>query len=168
MSLENRTRDLGIRIATEINTLRTEGSNRSGLLAALTTTDKSNLVAAINELAASIGSASGINDAVTSLSSSWSSTKTASEITTAINALVSTAPSALDTLAELAAAIEGNDGDITAILTAQGSRVRTDTAVQGLDVTQQSNARTNIGAVSATDVGNTERDFVADFVGGLT
>ena len=39
--------------------------------------------------------------------------------------------------------------------------------VQSLTVAQQLQARTNIGAVAASDVGNTDTDFVAVFVGAL-
>ena len=40
-------------------------------------------------------------------------------------------------------------------------------AAQSLTVAEQLQARTNIGAVAASDVGNTDTDFVAVFVGAL-
>lgn len=113
-------------------------------------------------------SGAGIDDASTALDSVWSSSKINAELTAAIANLVDSAPGALDTLNELATAIQNNDADITGILTALTNRVRTDTASQGLDATAQSNARSNISAVSTTDVGTTSHDFVADFEGGLS
>ncbi len=72
------------------------------------------------------------------------------------------------TLDELAAAL-GDDANFAATTTtALGNRVRVDTAAQGLTAPQQTNARTNIDAASATDVGNTATDFVATFNAGLT
>lgn len=167
MSLETRVRDLATRIATEVNSIRTEGSSARGTLTSLSTTDKTSLVAAINELFGMVGGASAINDAVTATSSGWSSTKTSSEISTALAALVDSAPGTLDTLGELATALQGNDTDIAGILTAQANRVRVDTNAQGLSGAQKTNARTNIGAQDAALIGNTDRDFTADFTGGL-
>lgn len=73
---------------------------------------------------------------------------------TAISNLVASSPAALDTLNELAAAL-GNDASFsTTVSTALGNRLRIDTASQGLNSTQQSNGRTNLGlgtaALSAT------------------
>ena len=66
-----------------------------------------------------------------------------------------------------AAAIE-DDGlvDVDALLAAVNNRVRFD-AAQSLTVAEQLQARSNIGAVAASDVGNTDTDFVAVFVGAL-
>lgn len=166
MTLETKIRDLATAVATEINTIRTE----RGALASLSTTEKASIVGAINELKTAIDSVSSatINDAVTATDSVWSSTKVNSEISTAVSDLVNGAPGALDTLAELATALTGNDSDIAGILTSLSNRVRTDTAAQGLDATAQGNARTNIGAQSSAAVGNTDRDFAADFIGGLS
>ncbi|MBF6326608.1 hypothetical protein IU451_29350 [Nocardia cyriacigeorgica] len=55
MSLVTEVSDLATRIGTEFKTVRTEVSTVTGSLAALATTDKSNLVAAINEVAAETG-----------------------------------------------------------------------------------------------------------------
>jgi hypothetical protein len=72
-------------------------------------------------------------------------------------------PAALDTLDELAAAL-GDDANFAATTTtALGNRVRHDTAAQGLTTTQQGNARTNIAAIAAADIGDPETDFVAVF-----
>lgn len=166
MSLAVNLSDLATRVATEAKALRTLLNGNSANLAALTTTAKSNLVAAINELAAEVealGSAEGgatINDATTSGSSVWSSSKTSTEISGAVAALVASAPGTLDTLNELAAAL-GDDPDFaTTISTALGNRVRTDTASQGLNGTQQANARTNIGAAPTTAATDTAAGLV--------
>lgn len=69
----------------------------------------------------------------------------------------------MNTLDELAAAL-GDDANFAAsVNTALGNRVRTDTAAQGLTDTQKSNARANIDASKASDIGNTDTDFVAVF-----
>ena len=169
MSLETRTRDLALRIATEFNTV--EG--QIGVLANLTTTDKSSLVNAINEVLTSAGVA--IDDNNSTLTTTYSSSKIDAEISQAVSDLVDSAPAALDTLAELATALQDNDSDITAITTALSQRVRFDVNNQGLTTAEQQNARTNIGGASQSDlstlttnVGNTDRDFVADFEGGLS
>lgn len=72
-------------------------------------------------------------------------------ITAAIDALKAGAPTALDTLDELAAAL-GDDGNFAAtVTTALGARLRVD-AAQSLTSGQQAQARTNLGlaAVAAT------------------
>ncbi len=165
MSLDLQIRDALVEVATSINGINTLIGN----LPSLTTTEKASLVGAINEVKAAVDAVAGaaINDSTTATDSVWSSTKVASEITTAVNDVINGAPGALDTLNELAVALQGNDSDIAGVLTALASRVRTDTATQGLNATQQGNARTNIGAASAADVGDTARDFSADFTGAL-
>lgn len=152
------------RVATEFNTIKLERGN----LASLTTTDKTSLVNALNEVIVDLNNSTSIDDASASATSTYSSNKITADINAAISNLVDSAPAALDTLNELATAISGNDTDINTILTAQANRVRTDTATQGLNATEQSNARTNIDAQSATDIGDTAHDFTADFTAALT
>lgn len=53
-TLDNRIQDLTLRIAQECKNLRTTINSTAGGLSNLTTTDKSNLVAALNELKTSI------------------------------------------------------------------------------------------------------------------
>ena len=64
----------------------------------------------------------------------------------AVAALVASAPGALDTLDELAAALGDDSNFATTIAGALGNRVRVD-AAQGLSGPQQSQARANIGAM---------------------
>lgn len=155
------------RIAQEINALRAE----RGALTALTTTDKTSIVAAINEVQAALGATNStalIDDASTSATDkTLSVAEIGARLQTAIDNLLDGAPTALDTLNELAAAITANDGDIAGILTSIGNRVRFD-AVQSLTTAQKTQARSNIDAVGVADVGDTARDFTADFTGALT
>lgn len=285
MTLQTQLGDGFTRVGTEFKTVRTEVASTVGTLTDLDTTAQSNIVAAINELVGSIGSAAGIDDGTTSSSSTWSSQKTSDEIAAAIDALdipdpgaviddestdtdsvwsssktnttinsavaalisdgttgssntwsstkistqiaaliadgstasgttwsstkiassistavaavdltalindaaasdettysgtkieavvaalVDSAPSTLDTLNELAAALGDDPNFATTTATALGLRVRVDTAAQGLDSTQKSNARTNIGAQSAADIGDTTTDFVSIFEDALS
>ena len=85
MSLSSRLLDLATRVATEAKALRTLINGNAVDLAALTTTSKTNLVAAINEIAAAVADASGIDDNVTSTSTAWSSSKTSGEIAEAVD-----------------------------------------------------------------------------------
>jgi hypothetical protein len=72
-----------------------------------------------------------------------------SAVSTAVSGIVDSSPAALDTLKELATAL-GNDANFsTTISTALGNRLRVDISNQGLTVTQQGNARTNLGLGTA-------------------
>lgn len=171
-TLAQRLQDLATRIATECKALRTLVNGNAVDLSSLTTTAKTNLVAALNEvraLAVAAQSSGGatINDAATNTTNVWSSQKTQDTITNAINVLTTGAPGAMDTLDELAAAL-GDDANFAASMTtALSNRVRHDTAAQGLTATQQGNARTNIGAQDAASIGNTDQDLVAAFNAAL-
>lgn len=169
MSLETRVRDAMTRIATEFNNIATIRGDEATL-----NTTASNLVDAINEILALANSSTSINDAAPGLTTTYSSTKIEADLQQAFTDFVGAAPASLDEWAELVAEIQSNDGDLATVFTALSNRVRTDTAAQGLTVTQQGNARANIGAASSvdlatltTDVGDTDRDFVADFTGAL-
>ena len=75
-------------------------------------------------------------------------------VQTAVSNLVDSAPATLNTLDELAAALGDDANFATTTSTALGNRLRVDTASQGLNSTQKSNGRTNLGlgtaATSAT------------------
>ena len=129
-----------------------------GDLSLLTTTAKSNLVAAINEAAAGGGGGVAIDDGagLGDTTVTWSANKTVTAIQAAVDALVDGAPAALDTLNKLAAAL-GNDENLAQTMIAQiNNRVRFD-ELQVLTAPQQLNACTNIG------VGDPTRDFAADY-----
>ena len=76
------------------------------------------------------------------------------------------ADAAYDTLVEIQQLLQNGTSGLDALLAAVNNRVRFD-AAQSLTVAEQLQARSNIGAVAATDVGNTDTDFVAVFVGAL-
>ena len=174
MVMDTRVKDLATRVATEFKTVKSLLSgNNTGDLTALTTTAKSSLLAAINEVNAKPSSTGpAISDATTTTTSVWSSTKTNQVITDA-RAAVKTeilgagVPAALDTLDELAAALGDDASFATTVTTGLGNRVRVDTAAQGLTTQQQANARTNIAAAGTADVGPTDTDYVALFNAGL-
>lgn len=167
MSLLTNLQNLLTAIATDIKT----HAAAIGALSSLTTTQKTSLVAAINEVKASIPTAgASINDTSTATTSTWSSSKTQQAITDAVNTLLNGAPGALDTLKELADAINDDAAFSATVTTALGNRVRIDTAAQGLTTTQQGNARTNIAAAAASDlstltsaVGDTTTDLAAAY-----
>lgn len=169
MSLATNLQDLATRIATECKAIRTLINGNATNLNALTTTTKSNLVAAINELNAAIDAlaagSGAISDGTTSGATTWSSTKIASAIAAAKSELVNGAGAALDTLNELAAAL-GNDANFAAsTATALGKRVGVE--AQTFSAPEQAQARSNIDAASATQVGDTTTNFVTTFENGL-
>lgn len=155
--------DLATRMATECKSLRTLVNANGADLSALTTAQKASLVAAINELKTALdalGTPITISDSTSSTTQVWSSSKVASEITAAKNALTNGAAAALDTLSELAAAL-GNDANFAStITTALGYRLRFD-AVQTLTTEQKTQACANLG------IGEPDTDFVTTFNSGL-
>jgi hypothetical protein len=180
MSLQTRISDLITAIGTDYKQLRTwiTGSS-SGNLTGLTTTDKSSLVAAINEVEAGLSSAS-IPDATTAvkgkieiatLAEVGTGTDSARAVTpegvrqeriALKNEILGVGvPAALDTLDELAAAL-GDDVNFGAtITTSLANRLRVDTAAQGLTATEQGNGRTNLSVYSRAELGDPETDLVA-------
>ena len=159
-------------IGADIKAAKTE----RGSLTSLTTSQKGSLVAAINELKTTVDGLSGssggavINDSAGdgATTVTWSADKILDTIEAAKAAvkseLTNGAGAALDTLKELADAL-GNDPTFASTLATQmNNRVRFD-AAQVLTEPQKAQARSNIGALSAVEIGNTERDFVADYNG---
>lgn len=138
-----------------------------GDLASLSTTNKANLVAALNELQAAIsGAGATINDTSASTSAVYSSQKVTDLIAASVSGILGGAPTALDTLNELAAAL-GDDANYAAsITTALGNKV--DFAVaQALTTGQKAQAQQNIDAPSATALGDLTIDFRATVANGL-
>ena len=162
MSLQTRIESLVIRIAQEFNTL----NGKTGTLASLTTTDKSSLVAAINELQSAVLSGTGIDDANVALTTTYSSTKIVTLLDTLKAEILGGADAAYDTLVEIQQLLQDGTSGLDALLAAVNNRVRFD-AAQTLTAPEQAQARSNIGAVSASDVGDTDTDFVAAFEGAL-
>lgn len=160
MSLELRIVALAQAIGGDVKTL----TNKQGDLTSLSTTAKGNLVVAINELYSAIGNAGAqINDTAGDGDTlvTWSANKIHDTIEAAKLAvkseLVNGASAALDTLSELAAALNNDPTFAATIATELGNRVRFD-AVQTLTTAQKLQACTNIG------VGDPERDLAAVYV----
>lgn len=189
MSLATNLTNLATRIATEVKALRTLLNGNAANLSALTTTDKTNLVAAINEVNAASGGAA-IDDVTPSLSSVYSSTKTDSQIAAATAALVASAPGALNTLDELAAALgddanfaatvttaiglKANDADVVKLTGAQTvAGVKTFSSAPSVPdaafaIAKVSGLQAALDAKAvAADVGDTTTNFVTTFEAGL-
>lgn len=179
MALQTRIGDLITAIGTDMKQLRTwiTGSG-TGTLAALNTTDKSSLVAAINEVD---GNSSGALPAASETTAGVVELATLVEMTTGTDSsravtpagvrqeriavkneiLGAGVPAALDTLDELAAALADDANFAATTTTALANRVRVDTAAQGLTTTEQNNARTNISVYSKAEIGDPETDLAA-------
>lgn len=175
-----------VRTGQECKSLRTLLNGNAATLNALTTTNKTSLVAAINEVRASTAAAVGINDATTSTTTTWSSSKIASyggggggssiddtgvgtstvwsssKTNDSINAVIGTAPTALNTLGKVATALGNDAAYATTTTAALGNRLRVD-AAQSFNSGQQTQGRTNIGAAGSTDMGDPAANFVATF-----
>jgi len=164
MTLETKIIAVVQAIGADIKDLR----SKQGDLSSLSTTAKANIVGAINELHALIlaggggGGGVAINDAAGAGATTvtWSADKSFSAIAAASlalkNELTDGAGAALDTLKELADALN-NDPNFAATIAGEiANRVRYD-APQTLTTAQQLQACTNIG------VGNPEHNFVADY-----
>ncbi|CBJ49616.1 hypothetical protein [Ralstonia solanacearum] len=167
MSLQTRIESLVLRLASEFKTIH----DQVGTLSRLSTTDKTSLVSAINELRAQfdkIASATLIDDAN---AAGTATTFSASKITGLLDALkadlLGGADAAFDTLKELQEAILKDQTGIAALLAAVDRRVRFD-AAQALTADEQAQARQNIGAVAASAIGDPETDFVPAFEAALT
>lgn len=156
MTLQTNLQLLISAVATDIKSLTTKQGN----LANLTTTEKTNLVGALNELKTAISSVDLTvllaDTTASATNKTWSIDKIKSEISASINALVNGAPAALDTLKELADLLSSNDSAINSLVTSVSNRVRFD-AAQTLTTEQQAQACTNIG------IGNPETDLAAAY-----
>lgn len=159
MTLETKLVALAQAIGADIKDLRT----KQGDLTSLPTTAKTSLVASITELYGLLGSSGAViddtaGDGATAVT--WSANKIFDSIAAASAALkselVDGAGAALDTLKELADALNNDPNFAATIASEIANRVRYD-APQTLTTAQQLQACTNIG------VGNPERDFVADY-----
>ena len=182
MSLENRIIALAQAIGDDIQALL----GAQGVLANLNTTDKSNLVNAINEVlaaspAGALLAANNLSDiadpaaartnldvrstaqvtaeiaaAVAGITLGSLGGLTQAEVDARVQLVVDTAPAALDTLNELAAALNDDPNFATTVTNALANKVGFD-APQALTTAQQLQACQNIG------VGDPERDFVTDY-----
>jgi hypothetical protein len=140
---------LGVAVASRYNTLK----GKVGDTTALTTTVKTSVVAAINEVKASMPSGGAvISDGTTATGTVWSSQKVSDAISAAVSGILGSASAAYDTLQEIQAQLQSDDTDISGILTALGNRLRFDQA-QTLTGPQQTQALANLGiTISTLDV----------------
>lgn len=157
--------NLATRMSTECKSLRTLINNNSADLSALTTTTKTNLLAAINEIDASVTAIENdlvtIDDAsTTATGETWSVSKIVSAIAAAKNEILGGAGAAWDTLAEIQAILSNDANIVSSLNTAIANRIRYD-ASQTLTVPQQLQACNNIG------VGDPATNFVTVFEAGL-
>lgn len=158
MSLESRIISLAQAIGADVKALRVERGN----LASLSTTAKSNLVDAINEIYSIVGNGATINDSAGNGNTTvtWSADKIYDSIEAAKVAVQASilggASAAYDTLLELEQLATSNSSTAAALATAVNNRVRYD-AAQTLTTAQQLQACTNIG------IGNPESDFSATY-----
>lgn len=161
-NLNVRIQDLATRIATECKSLRTLINSNQADLSSLNTTNKTNLVSAINEINTALGSITSvvINDTSSNTTQVWSSSKIASEILQAKNDLINGAASALDTLSEIASALNNDANFASTITTALSKRLRFD-AVQTLTAGEKTQACENLG------IGEPDTNFVTTFNSGL-
>jgi hypothetical protein len=175
-TLTTRLTDLATRIATETKSIRTLVNGNTADLSALSTTAKSSLVAALNELKGEIDSVSSsvgaqIDDASSSSSKTWSSTKIAeqlsSQITAAINTLEGGAGSAVDTLKKLGDLISADEGGIASLVTSLTTKLDFGGA-QTLTLAQQAQGRANLDAFGSVEIGTPDTNFVTVFQNGLT
>ena len=168
MTLEQRLIALAQVIGADIKALNLA----QGSLSTLATTAKASLVAAINELKTALDNAGtggvAIDDAAGdgATTVTWSADKIFDAIEAARlavkNELTDGAGAALDTLAELAAALNDDPNFAATIAGEIANRVRYD-AAQTLTTPQQTQARANIGALSAAAIGDPDHDIVADY-----
>lgn len=158
MSIVVQLTNLVTRIGTEIKAIRTA----NGALTDLSTTTKSSLVGAINEVKAALASAASIDDASASTAKAYSSQKVTDLLSALETKILGGASAAYDTLKELQDLLVTDASGIASLTTAVGNRVRFD-AAQTLDSTQKAQAIANIGAISAADIGDVTTDFVAAF-----
>ena len=131
---------------------------KQGDLTTLTTTQKASLVVALNELDAAVKAIdvkSVIDDTAASTTKTYSSSKIASEITSAIATLkaelLGGASEAFDTLKEIADFAEQNKELIDSLTDIAAGHVKFD-AAQTLTDEQKLQARTNIAAASQAAV----------------
>jgi hypothetical protein len=124
-----------IRLATEAKALK----SLIGNLASLATINKDSIVSAINE-------------AVTGR-------VTLSEVDTRIQAVVGAAPEALNTLQEIATELQAQGSASAAFTSSIARKVSLDAATY--TVAEQTQARTNIAAYGAAEIGDPDTNYVA-------
>lgn len=139
-------------ITTLLKQVNTTLKSNQGDLTKLSTTDKTSLVNALNELKNTIDSKTSINDSQTTTANTWSATKISNEIATAITNLINGADASSDTLKELA-------DKITALAQADNGLVSASQS-QAFTEQQKAQARSNIDVYSKAEIGDINTNFV--------
>jgi len=148
--------DLTALVTTTRTAIETDFNGKIGDVTALTTTAKGNIVVAVNEVKTLVDAAKNaadslINDTTASATTVYSATKTNSQISAAINALVGPGTDeALNTLRELGAAL-GDDADFASNITAAIGE-KSAKAANLSDLTDFAAARTNLVVYSKSEV----------------
>lgn len=142
------------RVTQLLKSAQADLNGKIGDRTALNTTAKTSLVAALNELKGLVDNATSVNDSATNTMQTWSSNKINATINSAITTLIGGADVNSDTLKELAdrinAVVQADQGLVNAM------------AAQSFSSSQKAQARANIDAASATDIGDINgADFVA-------
>ncbi|WP_051526519.1 hypothetical protein [Alkanindiges illinoisensis] len=143
-----------VRLVQLLKGVRDDLKGKMGDPVNLNTSTKANLVAAINEVHAGLTGLSQIDDNASSSSKTYSSDKILALLNQTKADIINGANPESDTLKELQDAIlavaQADAGLVSAM------------AAQSFTAAQQAQARTNIGAASAADIGDiTGVDFVA-------
>lgn len=126
------------------------GSTTVDIIKALTYLN-TQITSTINNLGAKI------NDSTNnSTTETWSANKIYTSISSAVSGLVNNSPAVLDTLNELAAALDNDPNFATTLATQMGKRVRVD-APQTFTAAEQAQGCANLG------IGNPNTDFVAAY-----
>jgi hypothetical protein len=137
-------------------------TTKQGDLTTLSTTTKTSLVLAVNELFTLVGAAGAIDDASGDgvLTKTWSANKIYDAIEAAKTAvkteILGGASAAYDTLGELQAIVLADEGLASAMATSISNRVRFD-AAQSLTTGEKLQACNNIG------IGDPDYNFVTDY-----
>lgn len=146
-------------LATEIGESIKKVNDKTGALSELTTTHKTSVVGAINELKKQ-SNAVNISDDTTSANSTWSSNKINNMLSVAANTVLTgildSAPETLNTLKELASALNDDANYATTVATQMGNRLRFD-ETQVLESEQKTQALSNLGLQIST------KDFAQTF-----
>lgn len=158
MTLEQRLAAFIEGVSTDVKNLITTRGNLGGL----NTTSKNNIVAAINELQASIsGAGATINDNAASTSSVYSSQKTVDLLASLKSEILgSDVDAAYDTLKELQTWIQANATAAANLVASVGNKVDFSQS-QSLTTEQKTQARENIGAYGAAEIGDPDADLLS-------
>ena len=157
--------------ATEVGTQLKGLRTLMGLLSSLTTVEKTNLVAAINEVnAKTAGAGAQIDDVAARTTTVYSSSRTEARITEVTAALktdiLGGAGPTVDTLKEIADILATSGSDVAALTTALSKRVRFD-AAQTLTAPEKVQVNANIGSVSLAQFGDPAATYRDVFLAAL-